>query len=394
MASAFDREVIHTLEKPLSTDVNEIGSYGDFALRSAIMHLMGGSTSYVGGDGYLSPHSGFLNDSFKVRPVSPQFGVSLQAGIGFASAPGDLVSAVGGVSGLDDLAQFKPMVLTTNQVIPVDAAPSSGTRCDIIEVTYDRQLANPTSRLVLNPSTQQFAPSTVTKLLTWALDGQTGRVVSPAASTAPISYKVGDSSGNPPEVTSGYYKIADIVVPAGTIVLTLANIRDERRMIVPGGVINIDGTISVPSNAVGTVGTMIISTNAPPGVEVYLSCAAASGIAGGQATVFVLAGRPDQAASLVANTELGFLSGFVNNQVLAYMPIIGRINSSQQTLLAGTNCYPYPRAVSVGAGYVAFSLGATHFNSDGTQNYSGLAAGVSYGFHLAITPGATAEISY
>ena len=180
MANAFDREIINTLEKPLSSDVNLIGSYGDFALRSLVAQLMAVASSNSGGDTLQGLVNGFLNDGFKVRPQSPGMFVTVAPGVGFACAPGDLVSSVGGVGGLDDLAPYKPMVLTALQTIPIDAAPGSGTRCDIIEVAYDRQSVDSTSRLVLNPSTQQFAPGTVNKRLSWALDGNIGRVTSGA----------------------------------------------------------------------------------------------------------------------------------------------------------------------------------------------------------------------
>ena len=396
MANAFDREIINTLEKPLSSDVNLIGSYGDFALRSLVAQLMAVASSNSGGDTLQGLGNGFLNDGFKVRPQSPGMFVTVAPGVGFASAPGDIVSAVGGVGGLDDLAPYKPMVLTALQTIPIDAAPGSGTRCDIIEVAYDRQSVDSTSRLVLNPSTQQFALGTVNKRLSWALDGNIGRVTSGAASTAAIGYKVGDSSGNPPLVTSGYHKIADIVVPASTIVLNTANIRDERHILAPGGSFSIDGLIEVPATAAGTVSTMALQTNATPGVEVYLVCAGGgSGVVGAQATLVVLAGRPNQIASGVANiTQIPFLAGWANNQIVATPALILRIDSGLQTSLQGTACYPGPRQVPLGAGCVVFSLGAVHFNSDGTQNYSGLPSTVGYNFHLSITPGAIAEIPY
>ena len=395
MANAFDREIINTLEKPLSSDVNLIGSYGDFALRSLVAQLMAVASSNSGGDTLQGLGNGFLNDGFKVRPKSPGMFVTVAPGVGFASAPGDIVSAVGGVGGLDDLAPYKPMVLTALQTIPIDAAPGSGTRCDIIEVAYDRQSVDSTSRLVLNPSTQQFALGTVNKRLSWALDGNIGRVTSGAASTAAIGYKVGDSSGNPPLVTSGYHKIADIVVPASTIVLNTANIRDERNILAPGGSFNIDGLIEVPATAAGTVSTMALQTNATPGVEVYLVCAGGgSGVVGAQATLIVLAGRPNQIASGVANIIQIPLSGWANNQIVATPATVERVDAPTQTLLQGTACYPGPRQVPLGAGCVKFSLGAIHFKSDGTQDYSDLPSTVGYGFRLSITPGAIAEISY
>lgn len=232
-----DRVVIRPRERPLSDDLDRDSSQLDRTVRDLVRAIMS-----VPGAGVLS---GFFADSFLVGPhVAPNMSVIVSPGLGYIDAPGDVPSAIGGVLGLDDLSPYKPLVIIGAQTIAVDASPVAGqNRIDVLEVKVDRRLENPSSRDVLDnnplsPTYLQFVPGLINKTLSFVLDGRSARVVTPAASTTGIGYKVGAAAPAGTEVapatTAGYVKIAEIHVVGGVTTILAGAITDTRLLLPTG----------------------------------------------------------------------------------------------------------------------------------------------------------------
>jgi hypothetical protein len=228
-----------------------------------------------------------MADSFKVRPTNPTgMTVKVTRGVGFIYAPSDEPTAIDGVVGLDDRSGYKPLLLEADQTLTVPPNSSGSTRYDIIEACYSRRTENSSSRMVLDPVTQQFTATGLNKTLAVANDGRTGQVTSPALSTADISYKIGGTnSASRPAVTPGYVKLADVVVANGATHITPNCIGDERSLLTPDNSIRIRGVVGLASGAANA-----LTYAAPPGVEVYgvQSEFGALAILAGQADYFVV----------------------------------------------------------------------------------------------------------
>lgn len=224
----FDRVILHALEKPLSSDINLAETELDRSLRF-VMRALGGPT--------VTDY--FVGNGFKVLARSPASMVlDVTTGLGFQLNLSDVPSAIdsgnGPVPGLNDTEPFKPIPLLTQPSFTVPAAPTApNTRVDIIEVRANRQIIDPESRQILDTLTGVFAAGTRNKTLSWTIDGLIGSVISPAASTQPLSYKVG-VAGNPgaiPSTTPGYVKVAEINVGSGVTTISQTNINDLRRIL-------------------------------------------------------------------------------------------------------------------------------------------------------------------
>lgn len=285
----FDRVIYNSLERAEEDDVNLGGSEIEAALREfAFRQYQGRGT--VGGtavsgvpvDRTQALSAGFVGEGFKVRAASPSvLSVIVSAGLGFMDLAagtvvnGDsaIVTNLSGISGLNDLHRYKPMVLPSDTVIAgIPAGDPVNPRIDIVEVLVDRRRIDPQSRDFLNTATATFVstPGTL-KTLTWQ---PTVGVPSVGASTTGIGYKTGTPAAVPvaPVATPGYVIIASIFVPtlaAGILdfggIGSPAGIRDERRMRSPNGII--------PVSAVVTHGTPALMNYvvAPPGVVVGIN---------------------------------------------------------------------------------------------------------------------------
>lgn len=220
----FDREIINPLEKPLADDHNLAASYHDMSLR----FFLG---QYFKDDSGLK-QDGFLNDGLKVVSDSPDaMSVVVSAGLGFQDVPIDVPSAIDSINGLNDLESYKPLPLFNQLVFSVPVAPTApNTRIDIIEVKADRITTDLTSRQVFNALAGEFQAGSINKTLQFALDGRGGTVNAPAASTQPLSYKVGVAAnpGVAPATTAGYIKIAEIAVGSDVVLIADADITDTR----------------------------------------------------------------------------------------------------------------------------------------------------------------------
>ncbi len=234
----YDRVIVNPLERPLSVDADRPQSQADRSIRDTLRRMY-----QIAG----TPQSGFLDTSLKVVENSPTgMSVLITPGVGFQDLTGDLPTAIGGITGVDDLSPYKPLPLNATMSIAVDAAPGAGQeRYDIIEVKTDRRSEDNLSRDVLNTGTGLFVPTLVNKTLAFSLDGRNGRVVSPSNSTTGVGYKVGTAAAVGtavvPSTSPGYVPIATIYVgPTVTSILN-ANITDRRVLLAP---VPADGTIT------------------------------------------------------------------------------------------------------------------------------------------------------
>lgn len=267
--NGFDRQVLNSRERPLSSDINAAQSQLDRTVREVVKSLF---TSRVGvGSSDLSglPTSGFIGDAFKVRESAvPGLSVVLSKGLGFQYLV-DPATSVGGVGGVDDLSEFKPLNLLVDTTIAgIAAGDGANPRIDIIEVRMNRALGNPLSRDVLNPGTGVFVPTSVNKTLSFTQDGSVSVVSDPAASTAAVSYKQGIPGAVPvePTVTAGYVKIATLLIPTAAASITKANIIDQRTLLCPYGAMPVSVAGSIPAGAAAPPTSLV--SNVPPGVEV------------------------------------------------------------------------------------------------------------------------------
>ena len=352
----FDRTVIQPLEKPLSSDINQESSQRDRTLRGLLRMIFAGNSAFGAGiDGLALPMSGFIGDSFKVRPTPIEsMVVTVAYGYGFIVNFGDLPTNIGSIQGVNDLEAYKPLVLESGVSFTVPGNSSGATRYDIIEVKYDRRLENPLTRQILNPTTQLFSPTTVDKTLAFYNDGRTGMVTAPASSTQDISYKVGGATR--PAVTSGYIKIADLVIPNGAATIGRSCIGDERNILSPGNRINVDVVLSVAKT--NPCKPSILSVQAPPGVEVYANGNFGTAVSpeGASAELLILAGQPSQ---LVTATVTCDFNGDEQPIPEATGATVKRASSAYQTEFADASyTAPNARAVHIGVGFVSVPLGA------------------------------------
>lgn len=263
----FDREAWSTRERALSTDFNFSASYAERALRSVLQGLTNSRVSASDDTTQSPPPSGFLGDGLKARPTNPaSLAIKLTPGLGFFGSTTGATS-IGGVIGVDDHQDFKPLVLSELETLVVPPNTSGNPRIDIIEVKFRRTLSDPASREVVQTNTGAPVASLVNKTLTWALDGQQGIATTPNNNTTPIGYKTGTPAGSPsaPPTSPGYIKIAEISVANGASSLSTSNIKDLRRVLAVYGQHRVAGVVSVARDT-GTA--TLLEFSAPPGIEV------------------------------------------------------------------------------------------------------------------------------
>jgi hypothetical protein len=308
----FDREILNPLEKELSGDFNALQAQLDRNLREWIDGQLVSRTS-VASDASMQPTAArCMGSAFKVRPTVGQLQVTVDPGLGFVSTPTDVPTAIGGITGLDDLSRMKPLVLASPATFPVPAPPGAGLfRVDTVQVKHGRVAGLATSREVFNATTRAFAPGTVNKLLTFALDSQTGQTVDPAVPTAPLSYRQGVTQALPvpfsgptlPSVTPGYTAIAFVIVVSGDTNLDAGRVQDVRLLAhEASGNMHVE----LPLLAGANVGVPTLATlSAPPGMQVACVMRKSSvGVANAPLmTVFLLGAFPFQISGNDSNTN-------------------------------------------------------------------------------------------
>lgn len=262
----FDRRFWPPDSNPTSGDLNLATQFADETLRAWILNRYG-TVRYgqlVGGSPNPAVLSGgFFGAGFMPR-ASGAFGVTLSAGYGF-KAPGTNVTSFEGNYNLNDMNAFRPLVLPSEVTF---VCPTAGAqpRIDLIEARPNLATADPADTLILNELAGTISTQSKNRTLTRRLlSSHQGFVLSPASSTAALSYKQGVAGASPtaPSVTSGYEAVAYVYVPGSAGTITAANIYDLRRLVGPMRV-----SLCVTKDS-GTAGALTInSIEAPPGVQV------------------------------------------------------------------------------------------------------------------------------
>lgn len=313
----WDRVAVNPLEKPLSSDIDQLETYWHSTLLDLLYNQHSSRISYS-------------DPTFKGQPVFNGLGAAF-VGAGFMLGVGSgLVAHVlpghgffsnsvvppelnlSGLIGMSDLAQIKPLFLSVAQDIALAAADPTNPRVDLVEVKLGRRYMDSLSRDVLNTTTGQFVPTLINKTLSYALDGQTSR-----DGTAAINVKTGTPAGSPvaPGLDAGYVKLGELYVPANAVSLDASKISDFRRMFLPNGILRVSGTVLASNAASPTLESVI----APPGVKVGVRvfkggghvtaygvtvvCGDAFLFASGAATAF-----PTARVSIIGTRDAGTLS--------------------------------------------------------------------------------------
>jgi hypothetical protein len=382
--SPFDREVINFLERPLSSDINMAESYLDQTLRELVDRLMLPRASNVDANSASVPPSGFIGAGFFPAPASVLgMTVVLKPGLGFLVDTSTQTAAVGSVVGLNDLARYKPALLTAEQSITVPAAPAGpNSRIDIIEVKLNsRTLTDSTSRDVFDVGSQAFVASSVNKTLSWKADGSVSVVASPTNSTGAIGYKTGVPGVVPvaPATTAGYIKIGEVLVGSAVVTLDADVIKDLRVILSPYGLTTVSAEAAVVATG-GSAAPTLVTLDAPPGYKAIVVCSATT--AGAEATLYVIGGG-----------AFASLGGAVHPLPVIYIPpavavfyvvnavfSTGVVDATIQGLMANAARANPVTKVAIGQPYAAVQFNAKHMNAGVVDN--GLGATFNFSINL------------
>lgn len=233
MANApFDMVIFNPLESGVSDDVDRLQSQLRRTLLDVLAATHTGRTS-VTNPAATTPPTGFIGEGFRVV-AGTGLEVKLRPGLGFIYDPSDTASSLNSAVGLDDLSVYRALVLLSEMTISgIPAGDATNPRIDIIEVKSPRRVTDPTSRLVLDPSTYTESAQLVNKTATWTSDGQ--QTVNGAGF---VNYKTGSAAASPtaPSVSTGYTKIAEVWVPALDASISQNQIVDLRRTLATHGI--------------------------------------------------------------------------------------------------------------------------------------------------------------
>ena len=283
----FKRVLIPVRQRPISEDLNRMQNQILEAVRGLGSANFATSfyplTSAAANNRSVAnnPH-GFVGLSFYVapNPASTPFGLLVYPGIGLNKNSPAAATDIDSTNGTDyDANSWAPLCLSTFETgLTVPAPPLAGnSRIDIIEVRSDYLATDPQTVGVFNTATEVFDPATRNKTLDWDLLGRTGSVISPASSTAAISYKKGVnavgaiSAATPPTVTSGYTKIANINLEGAVAAITQDMIVDFRRPVLPNGILHVAGRATIPGVAAGLGLEDFAAMEVPPGVTIKMA---------------------------------------------------------------------------------------------------------------------------
>jgi len=333
--NVFDQTILNVRERPLSSDLNQAQSQLYRTIR-ALLRYQFARQNAVNGVGTVQ--SGFIGDAFQVYADSPaSLTVFVRPGIGFISDVSDVPVDIGGIVGLDDREQYKPLVLSEAQsfaITPDGADP----RIDIVEVTYDRRAENPLSRDIFTAtSPYNFVATAVNKTLAWIQNGRTS-----IDGSSKINYKTGTPAPVPvaPSVTAGYTKIGEVYVPAAAA--SVATLRDTRKIVSPYGRAFARLALSIPDTAIAPT---ISHFQATPGVRVFVK-----NFLAGAFTVYILPGGTptNVTASGMAQSTASALT------IHANAPNIGTLSGGEITLLGTTTAPTFSNGFT-GADRIAFN---------------------------------------
>jgi hypothetical protein len=364
-SNSFDRTIVNPRERPLSSDINLLQSQVDRGLRQFAFQLLASITSDA--DESPFPANGFMGNSFRVVPDSPiSMNVLVKSGFGFQNfAAGSFAagggstsaiqSSINGIVGLDDIEQYKPMLLSSDASFAVPASPGAGnSRIDIIEVSALRFVNNPLSRDIMNTTTGVFTPNLVNKTLEWALDNHTGSITTPALSTAPLSYKIGGvfatptyNPANVPPTTAGYIKIAEIFVGPAAVSIDKNVISDFRHTVAPYGSASLACRVQV---GIAVPSVQMLNRQCPPGFRMTVD--STGGGTGGGAVLYIL--LPSSALQVLPMIQVmndNSVIGTDTRIVSLGAPTTSTVSTVEQPILAAGNP---PVSAAIGQPFVSF----------------------------------------
>lgn len=362
MANApFDMVIINPLEGGVADDVDRLQSQLRRTLLDMLVAMQRKRTSLTDPTG-TNPPSGFFGDGFRVIQ-GVGMDVKLRPGIGLIYDSSNAVASLNSVTGLDDLSNYRALVLLSELTFTgVPNGDGANPRIDIVEVKSPRRVTDPTSRLVLDPTTYTESAQLVNKTVTWTADGQ-----QTVNGVGYVNYKTGVAAGAPvaPAVTAGYTKIAEIWVPALDAAITQNQIVDLRSTLSPNA--------SVCSARVilfgGGAPPQVFRVNAPPG--------------------WILAADIDAFADY--KFELHLIAGSVQS-VTATATTIGHMLGTMRIAEVSTVTTYVPAPASTAAVYTsAARFNPTHNINDGSRS---AIVGVSIQELTGGAPSAPAPASY
>lgn len=369
MDKPFERTMIRYRERPVSSDHNQAQSQADRTLRFLMKQVFSRGLA-TGLPAIGTTSSGFVGSGFWVRPKSPAaMQVAVLAGVGFIDKPSDLVSSIDGVTNVDDLESYKPLVLLTDQTITVPAADPSNPRIDIVEVRVDRRAENNISRDVFNAGTSSFLPTLVNKTLSFVLDGLTS-----VNGSSPINYKTGTPAGSPvaPATSTGYVKIGEVLVGAAAASIAENKITDLRGVLAPYGMHRV--AVVCQLNATTPFIPTITSIATPPGMQV-----AVVGTGGNAGNIYVIPGMTPLSAAATPHSE----GDSAHITLFNTTALIGTISSGEQTELAGAGAAPVLN-VAIGQPRIKIQYGGFQFSNGSSQVAAIAPATGTYNFKTVI----------
>lgn len=387
----WNRVVYNRLEQPVSSDWNLTQSQLDETLRNHLDYLFRQRTSISNDRGVA--RSGFFGDAFKLRPQSPASNkIVVTAGLGFqvvAVNPGT-DSNLNGIAGLSDLAQYKPLVLSTDELLTI--APNvdnTKERYDLIEVKADRHFDNTQPVNIYDSAGKVYLPAAppLAKNFGWDLTTRQGTVTTPTASTAAISVKKGLEAAvgfaEIPAKTTGYIVLG--VVYVGTTATTFdADVLMDRRTILEASGQNV---ISLSWRMVKATGIPVLdSLKAPPGVQVVVVGPNAQDD-NAQSSVYIFAGGGYSTMDVFvkikesANSDAAFNVAQINTESVNLSSVSGLLTgglTSGNRNTIKTNAGANPNlSLAVGQPHAVFQVTATR-QAAGVTSDAGLPATVNY----------------
>ena len=303
----FDRTVFNPLERPLSSDQNQLQSEIYRTINTVGWIDVAGRAGV--GDPLPAARSTFVGSAFFPYSAGTGMSVTLLGGWGWIYDPTATASNIGGISQINDAGDVYPIYLSTTQTLAVPAADATNPRIDIIEVKLDRRLENPLTRDVFDPALEVFNPTLLNKTLTYDVLGRTS-----IDGSAAINYKTGTPAGSPaaPSVTAGYVKIAEVYVGAAVTVIRQIDIADYRRLCAPGNILEMSARVRWSSDSTAQP-LQVRWGSATPGFRVALSSAiAVSGGVGLSQLLYVHVLHPNISGFTVDGMSYsgeGFLAG-------------------------------------------------------------------------------------
>lgn len=277
----FDTTIVRNLERPSAADLNRIQGQLYRTARAIDRLRYGFDLSTV--------YDGFFNYSFFVQnlPAHPPMRLNISRGYGYLEG-GDTVGNINGIAGLNDFNQYKPISMSADKQFDVPPVPTTGKcRRDLLEVRWIRDLTDPTSLNIYNPTSKDFDSTSLDKTMTTDLSSQTVQIfdagVTPSA-TAHLIYKKGaevnyvdDDSFRTaplPSVDADCLAIASINVKHSDTDIPNNRIADLRKLLGNDRQFTISGSATFGTEDVEGANTQVLQNvvlNVPAGMRCCLT---------------------------------------------------------------------------------------------------------------------------